>query len=401
MMGTEDFKKFIVEGNAMKACAGMLIVATAESIAAIAEAGPSSCFPDMVTFPSACDQPVPEHLAAAAQLLVVEVNRDVPQSVERLIELGHKYPAVPVIAAIANASVPLVRTLVREGVSDVVSLPFQLEELLEVSLSALSVARKNSVLELRLAPMISVVHSVGGCGVSTIATHLASELAELVPAGREMAIVDLDLQSGSVEDYLGTVGRGSLSDLLAANERLDDDLIRSTAHSSTSNLAVFAAPPEIEPIEHVDTDQVLRLLGMVRQSYAGVVLDLPADWTNWALSAAATSDLIIVVVELSVNSLRQAKRRLKLFEQVGIEPDKVVLLVNRVERRMFKSVDLSDVDETLKREVIGSLALDDPQLSSAQAQGLLVGAISRKSKFHADISKVAGELAARLALGAS
>ena len=400
-MGTEDFKKFIDERSAMRACAGMLVVATPESIAALSEAATANCFPDMVTFPSRCDQPVPEQLAAAAQLLVVEVDRDVPQSIQRLIELGRQHPGVPVIAAIANASVPLVRTLVREGVSDVVSLPFQLEELLEVALSALTAARKKNASELHLAPMIAVVHSVGGCGVSTIATHLASDLAALVPAGRELAIVDLDLQSGSVQDYLGTTGRGSLADLLTANERLDIDLVRSMAHTALDNLAVFAAPPEIEPIEQVDTDQVLRLLTMMRQSYAGVVLDLPTDWTNWALSAASAADMIILVVELSVNSLRQAKRRLKLFDQVGIDPARVVVLVNRVERRMFKSVDLSDVDSTLAREVIGSLALEDPQLSSAQSQGLLVHAVSRKSKFQADISKVSADLATRLHLEAN
>ena len=42
MMGTEDFKKFIDERSAMKACAGMLIVATPQSIAAIAEAATAS-----------------------------------------------------------------------------------------------------------------------------------------------------------------------------------------------------------------------------------------------------------------------------------------------------------------------------------------------------------------------
>lgn len=398
MMGTEDFKKFIVKGTAMKACAGMLIVATPDSIAAIAAADTANCFPDMVTFPCGCDQPVPGPLAAAALLLVVEVDRDVPQSVQRLIELGRQYPGVPVIAAIANASVPLVRTLVREGVSDVVSLPFQLEELLEVSLSALTAARKKSASEVQLAPMIAVVHSVGGCGVSTVATHLASELAELVQAGREVAIVDLDLQSGSVEDYLGTTGRGSLADLLSANDRLDEDLIRSTAQIGQGNLAVFVAPSEIQPIEQVDTDQVLRLLTMMRQSYAGVVLDLPTDWTNWALSAASAANLIIVVVELTVNSLRQAKRRLMMFDQVGIESDRVVVLVNRVEHRMFKSVDLSDVNSTLSREVLGTLALEEPQLSSAQAQGLLASAVNRKSKFQADMAKVASDLAVRLQL---
>ena len=59
------------------------------------------------------------------------------------------------------------------------------------------------------------------------------------------------------------------------------------------------------------------------------------------------------------------------------------------------------MEATLAREVLGSLALEDPQIGSAQAQGLLIGEVNRKSKFHADLSNVAVALAARLQLEAS
>ena len=380
----------------MRACADMLIVATPDHLATIVEADKRHSFPGLATFPCRNDQEILPQLLTAAQVLVVEVDPEVPRSVERLIDLGRKYPELPRIAAIANTSVSLVRTLVREGVTDVVSLPFQVEELLDVSLSAIAAVRARAVNAVKLAPMISVVRSNGGCGATSIATHLACGLAAQFNASRAVAMVDFDLQAGNVSDYLGSSGSGSLADLMAAGDRLDNDLIQSTAQPIDGNVVVFAAPQDIQPVENVETDQVLRVLGLMRQQYAGVVVDLPADWTNWALSAVSSSDLVIVVVELSVNSLRQAKRRLQLFASIGIEPAKVVLVVNRVERRMFKSIDLSDVTATLNHEVISSLALDEPQLSSAQAQGLLVQAVSRKSKFHDDLTKLAEELGTRL-----
>ena len=380
----------------MRACADMLIVATPEHVATIVEADKRHSFPGLTTFPCRNDQDIHPPLLATAQILVVEVDPDLPRSIDRLIELGRRYPELPRIAAIANASVPLVRTLVREGVTDVVSLPFQLEELLDVSLSAIAAVRAKADGAVKLAPMISVVRSIGGCGATSIATHLACDLAAQLNASRAVALVDFDLQAGTVADYLGSSGSGSLADLLAAGDRLDHDLIQSIAQPIEGNVAVFAAPQDIQPVESVETDQVLRLLGLMRQQYAGVLVDLPADWTNWALSAVSSSDLVILVVELSVNSLREAKRRLQLFTSVGIDPGKIVLVVNRVERRMFKSIDLSDVAETLDREVIGSLALEEPQLSSAQAQGLLVNAVNRKSKFNVDLNKLAELLGARL-----
>lgn len=379
-----------------RACADMLIVATPDHVVAISDAEQRHSFPGLATFPCRNDQEILPQLLSAAQVLVVEVDPDLPRSIERLIELGRRYPNLPRIAAIANASVPLVRTLVREGVTDVVSLPFQVEELLDVALSAIAAVKAKAERAVKLAPMISVVRSIGGCGATSIATHLAGGLAAQLNASRAVAMVDFDLQAGTVADYLGSSGSGSLADLLAAGDRLDQDLIQSTAQPIDGNVAVFAAPQDIQPVENVETDQVLRVLSLMRQQYAGVVVDLPADWTNWALSAVSSSDLVILVVELSVNSLRQAKRRLQLFASVGIDPAKVVLVVNRVERRMFKSIDLSDVTATLDREVISSLALEEPQLSSAQAQGLLVQAVHRKSKFNDDLTKLSAELGSRL-----
>ena len=380
----------------MRACADMLIVATPDHVATIVDAENHYNFPGLATFACRNDEEIPARLIDLAQVLVVEVDPAQPRSIERLVELGRAYPALPKIAAIANASVPLVRTLVHEAVTDVVSLPFQFEELLEASLSAIAAVKARTESGVKLAPMISVVRSVGGCGASSVATHLACDLAQHLHASRAIAVVDFDLQAGTVSDYLGSSGSGSLADLLAAGDRLDNDLVQSIAQPIHDNVVVFAAPQDIQPVENVETDQVLRLLGLMRQQYAGVLLDLPADWTNWALSAVSSSDLVILVVELSVNSLRQAKRRLQLFASVGIDPGKVVLVVNRVEHRMFKSIDLSDVTATLDREVIGSLSLEEPQLSSAQAQGLLVHAVNRKSKFNDDLTKLAEELGRRL-----
>ena len=395
-MGTEEFYRFNAKENAVKACADMLIAATPEHVAPVVEADNRHSFPGLATFACRNDQQIPAHLIGAAQVLVVEVDPDMPQSIDRLIELGRRYPGLPRIAAIANGSVRLVRTLVREGVADVVSLPFQIEELLDASLSAINAVKARAQSAVKLAPLVSVVGSIGGCGASSIATHLACEIAAQVSVGRDVAMVDFDLQSGTVADYLGCPGAGSLADLLAAGDRLDQELIQSIAQPTDHRVSVFAAPPDIQPIENVDTDLVLRLLGMMRQNFAGVVVDLPADWTNWALSAVSASDLVVLVVELSVNSLRQAKRRLQLFESIGIEPERIVLVVNRVQKRMFKSIDLSDVSATLDREVIGSLAMEEPQLSSAQAQGLLVQSLSRKSKFNDDVVKLAADLATRL-----
>ena len=100
-----------------------------------------------------------------------------------------------------------------------------------------------------------------------------------------------------------------------------------------------------------------------------------------------------MVVETTLPSLRQAKRRLDLFRSVGIEDSAVAIVVNRAEKRLFGTIDLTDVSRTLGREVLGSVALDQQLVSAAQNQGKLVGAFRAKSRFATDIARLAQALA--------
>ena len=65
---------------------------------------------------------------------------------------------------------------------------------------------------------------------------------------------------------------------------------------------------------------------------------------------------------------------------------------------MFKTIDISDVADTLHREVIGTVSLDPQDLAAAQAQGVLVHQISRKSRFSGDVAALAEVIAARIGL---
>ncbi|WP_229735751.1 AAA family ATPase [Novosphingobium endophyticum] len=376
----------------MKSDTDILVVAGRSWVDAFA-AAVGGAFPAGVrTEALAPSEPIPDHVLAGATQLVVEVDPRDPQSMRRLSALREVHPDVPMIAAIGDASISLVRTLVRQGVSDVVSLPLDPEELMQVVLEA-SVRRDTRPPAAQaLAPLVAVARSIGGCGATSIATHLAADLAANAPNGKGAIIVDLDLQFGNVGVYLGTSARGNMGDLMDAGNRLDDDLISSVMGDAGAGLSVLTAPDAILPLESVDTDQLLRVIQMLRQRFGYVVLDLPANWTNWTLSAALAANAIVLVCELSIASLRQARRRLELFHEVGIESSAVEIVVNRVENRLFKTIDLDDVARTLNHAVLGKIALEAPLVSTSQDQGMLASQVHRKSKFMADVRAISKSL---------
>jgi pilus assembly protein CpaE len=396
MMGNPEHLNFSRKDLGVRSCTDVLIVAASHSIESASWLSETEAFPGLVVHACENTAAVPIRLAKAASLVVLEIDPHSRASMHRLHELKLACPNLPVVAAIADASISLVRALVREGVVDVVSLPFQFEEVLETAADALASTRRQADQGAALAPMLAVVRSTGGCGATSIATHLVAQLGELDESGKKVAIVDLDLQFGNVASFLSGEGRGSIDDLIKAEERLDDQLIESVARHFSDKVDIFAAPDEIMPLETINTEALLKVIEMLRRQYAYVVLDLPANWTNWTLSAVAACDQIVMVVELSIASLRQAKRRLDLFSSVGISPRKVQIVANRIERRLFRTIDLADVAKTLGHEVLGSIVLEESLVSAAQDQGLLTGQVHRKSRFAADVAKLAEQLAERL-----
>lgn len=382
--------------EALRSTSRVSVIASARHVASLSQATLAAPFADLHVEELDCAARVPDAMLKDASLLIIEVDPDNAASMQRLGDLRSRQPDLTLVAAIDGASVSLVRTLVKQGISDIVSLPFDLDEILQVSLDTAAKRQSASSQAQRLAPLISVVRSIGGCGATTIATQLAAELAAHDPNGRGAIVADLDLQYGSVTDFLGVTPRGTLADLLHAEHRLDEELIRSVITQVDDGLAVLSAPEEIMPLESVDADQLLKTIRLLRQEFGHVVLDFPPDWTNWALSAALASDKIVLVVELSVASLRQARRRLDLFRSVGIDSRTIEIVINRVEKRLFKTIDLKDVSDTLNHEVLGSVALEAPLVSTAQNQGQLVSAVRGKSRFCRDVAEIGALLRERL-----
>lgn len=399
-MGTHDHPSAYGEEAALRNGPEILVVASPAWLDALAAAGPA--IPRLETLPLDRAAPVPAARLARAAMLVIEVDPEDRASMQRIGHIRESRPNMPLVAAINGASVSLVRTLVRQGISDVVSLPFDPGELLQATLDAAATRESKPAAAPRaLAPLVAVARALGGSGATSIATQLAADLAANDTSGRGVVIADLDLQFGSVADYLGVRPRGSLTDLLDAPDRLDEELLRSIAAEADGGVSVIAAPDAIMPLEAVDVDGMLAAIKLLRQQYGYVVLDLPANWTNWTLSAALAADSLVLVVELTIASLRQAKRRLELFRSVGIENRNIQIVVNRVEKRLFRTIDLDDVERTLGHPALGSVALESPALDAAQTQGRLVSELHRKSRFAADVARIGGLLrAGPLARGA-
>ncbi len=337
---------------------------------------------------------LPKDELAGIEVAVVEVRPDQRSSIARLIEVIADRPDLPIIAAISSPDVALVRTLVRQGVADVVSLPLDQSELNQIVLEVLA---RHADTGVALCPVVAVVKANGGCGATTTATQLIGKLADDEWTGAPPLLVDLDVQFGTAAEYLAVEQAGSILDLLQSTERLDDALVNSIALRK-DGYSVLGTPKEILPLGSVSTEGIFSTIQFLRMHFGLVVLDLPSNWTDWSLSLLTECDLIALVSELSLHSLRQAKRSLDLFGSVGVRRDKVGLVLNKVEKKLFGALRPDDAARTLGCESLAVLPYEDAIMQGQQA-GKLIFQQARKTRYAQELARLAGAVQERVAPG--
>lgn len=331
--------------------------------------------------------PLPLDQIDPAGIAVLQVDPEVPGSFQRLADLRLRLPATPVVAALRNSDIATARALLKQGVSDVVALPFEAADLVETLLEVASQAGGGEV-EVQ-GEMIGLVRGSGGIGATTVLTNLAAEIAGRLEGSGRVCLIDLDLQSGDAASYLGLAAATGMRDVLDAGVRSDRTVLRESSVDTGHGFRLLAAPSEIQPLEDVDIDQLLRAIVLARQEFDVVLVDFPANWTNWSLSVALACTRILFLTDTRFASLRQTKRRIDLLASMDVERDRIGVIVNRMEKKLFKSMGVDDIANTLRTGVIATIAADTAVLDEAHDQATIAAAINARSRFAKDVSALA------------
>lgn len=322
-----------------------------------------------------------------AAVAVIQVDADTPASVKRFEKLAASAGDMPIIAAAYEPPLSLVRSLLRSGAHDVLPLPLSLEDL-ETSIAPLreQIQEQEVQAQSRTSRLVTIIKGRGGCGATALVSQLACRFAEHERQyGRSACLIDFDVQFGDAAFQLGLKPKLSLSDALAAGARLDGALLGAVAAEHQSGLAVIASPNEMLPLEGLTNDQVLAVVDRAKRSFGTVFVDLPANWTHWSLSLVAGSDLVLLVTDLSVAGLHQARRQLNLLAEQELDGIPLEVVLNRFEKGLFKPVKAADVVTALGREARFTVANDPDIVDAAIDRGVPIDSIKRKSAIGRDL----------------
>lgn len=332
----------------------------------------------------------------ASDLILVEVDPGDAAEMEllrRMIQSRHGGPAF--VATAAGATLDDVRRLMRIGVIDVLPQPVQRSDVLAALEAAVKLRRAQTEPAGSKGRLVSVLKGGGGAGATTLAVQTGYCLAKALQTdGGEVCILDLDIQAGTVALYLDLIDRVGLADLIDLPERLDVEMLQGAIARHRSGLAALAAPRDIMPLESFSVDFIRRLTQVACSRFDIVLIDLPPTWSLWSFEALRQSDEVLLVTQMTVPGVRQARRQLDTLKAEGLDDVPVKVVLNRFEKRWRDTFSLKEVESALGRKVDFTVANDYRTVSEALDQGLPLEAIRRRSRALKSINKISEALLA-------
>ena len=317
-------------------------------------------------------------LVASVDGLVVEVapgHAAEMEAFDRLVRLVAD--RLPVVAVVQGLTVADTRMLLKAGAADVLPLPFTADELRQamepVRRAARPVTQKGGTV-VRQGRVVSVLGALGGVG----ATALATQMAALWAPDARVCLLDMDVQFGNAALYLDARPTMTLGNLIEDEARLDAELLQSVAIRHPSGLDIIASPTDMMPLDIITTGFAERLLRMATHAYDVVIVDLPRAWTEWSVRVLDRSDVVCLVTNMSVPGVHQARRQLEILEANQLM-DKLRIVANRVQYRMFGRIDLKETEAVLGRRIDHTVANDYSTVSAALDQGRTILDIRGKS----------------------
>ena len=267
-------------------------------------------------------------------LAIVALDADKQKALAMISQLSVDNPKLPILT-ISQDHQALLMSL-QKGAKYFLTHPVSLEDLLSALRRALGetgtpdLAQGSTPRSSGSSSMIAVLGSRGGVGTTTLAVNLAATLA--ADPANAVALIDLDLALGDADIALEVTGveNISIADLARNIERLDMNFLRrAMAKHEGSNLSILRHPLEIAEVGAIHEGHVERILNLLKISYTHLVLDLSKSLLPTDLMALRMSDIILLVAQLELSSLRNVVRLVHTLGQEESLADKVRVVVNR------------------------------------------------------------------------
>lgn len=296
------------------------------------------------------------------ELLIMDLDND--DAIATMIRALEIRPALSIIGVTGSGDLERAIEAQRSGCAQIARKPIDVDDLEAAIGRARHVLPDNSA----RSQCISVIGPTGGSGATTLACHLAVELANA--PGSTAALIDLDFDFGGVARAFDLHPKFTIGDLAKTTD-IDETLLNKCLAGTENGPDILARPSTIGDAHAVTSDTVREVISLCQSMYTTVVVDLPRKLDEITGVGIEMADHLLLVVQLTVPSVDNAVRLLEILEREGIDRERFNLVINRY-RKNVHSCTVEMVEKQLGLEAIGTIPSDYSSVNRALDAGVLL-----------------------------
>jgi pilus assembly protein CpaE len=334
-------------------------------------------------------------------LAIVALDAGKEKALQMIGQLSIEFPKLPILT-ISHDHQALLQSL-QKGAKYFLTHPVGLEDMLSALRRALGepTTGENQLSGSQVSnravgasSVIAVLGSRGGCGTTTLAVNLGATLA--ADPANAAALIDLDLALGDADIALEVNGYENISiaDLARNIERLDMNFLkRALVKHEGTGLSILRHPLEIAEGGLVHEQHVERILNLLKISYTHLVLDLSKALLPTDLMALRMADMILLVAQLELASLRNVVRMIHTLGGEDNMADKVRVVVNRQGAdSVEEGISLKKAEEVIGKPIFWQVPNDTKAVIGARVAGQPLVKYAPKSRVQQSIQGLAQAL---------
>jgi pilus assembly protein CpaE len=284
-------------------------------------------------------------------------------------------PDLSIIVLHHEPDFQLVRDVTRAGAIDFLVIPDELTLLIDRlqtivahTKTKLEVAPTVSSFKRGRGQVLSFYSGKGGSGKTFLSTTFAQTLK--LESTAQVLFIDLNLQYGGAETFLGIESNRTLIDLKPVINEINEHHIRNVSEKeSFSKLEILISPMDAELAEAVDEDYIIRLIRACRRSYDFIIVDVPSVMDERSYAVLSESDKIYYVMNLTTPSIKVLKHVEGLFSRLGIvTEDRLEIVINETGRE--NELSKKDLERFVRYPVRAEVRRDFKGVLAAVNQGI-------------------------------
>ena len=325
---------------------------------------------------------------AQTRVCFIDYDRNTEEAIWMTDRLRSEYPDVHSFAVSAYSEPEAIIAAMRAGCAEYLLKPVQHDRVLD-GLARVEAKQKKRARSTVRGKVITLVGSKGGTGVTSLALHLALELAH--EGKRKCLLIDQHPALGDASLYLGT-GRHQYSfyELAGNADHLDEELLRGYLLHHNSGLDLLDSPETVDAIHGASPATVEHTLAFLADTYHFVIVDCPPGLTDGTRACISQSEQVAIVMTAELPSVRNTVRYIEHLSKLGYSSSSIHVVLNR----HCKKGPLSDdrIEKALGRQI----SLRVPNSYNEVIRAINTGApisSGSKSDFGAAMQKWAHELA--------